>query len=295
MLVSVVTPCLNPGARLERCLASVAAQTHADVEHIVIDGGSTDGTLEILEHSGVCYVSESDDGQTDAIAKGFRLARGELLTWLNADDELEPQAIARAASAGAEWIYGDCVVIDDGRRSIWRPLPRYGRWEVNAGEMIPQPGTFFSRAALERASGLDLSFELAMDIDLWIRLVDAGVEARYVPEVMAVFEIHAESKTGSVGRRDFFLEHARALAKSGRYRAASAALGRAAAFGDRPDLPEWANPRVVRAAAAAESAIEQLRAHDPRGALRLLDPSVWLEREVRTRLLAALRRGLRRG
>jgi GT2 family glycosyltransferase len=295
VLVSVVTPCLNPGARLERCLASVAAQTHSDVEHIVIDGGSTDGTLELLEHSGLRYVSESDAGQTDAIAKGFRLARGELLTWLNADDELEPRAIARAASAGADWIYGDCAVIDDGRRSVWRPLPHYGRWEVNAGEMIPQPGAFFTRGALERAGGLDLSFELAMDIDLWIRLVDAGVEARYVPEVMAVFEIHPESKTGSVGRRDFLLEHARALAKSGRYRAASAALGRAAAFGDCSELPDWANPKVVRVAAAAECAIEQLRARDPRGALRLLDPSIWLEREVRTRLLASLRREVRRG
>jgi glycosyltransferase involved in cell wall biosynthesis len=295
MLVSVVTPCLNPGARLARCLESVAAQTHPDVEHVVVDGGSTDGTVELLGRSGIRYVSEPDDGQTDAIAKGFGVARGELLTWLNADDELEPQAVARAASAGAEWVYGDCAVIDGGRRTVWRPLPRYGRWEVEAGEMIPQPGSFFSRAALERAGGLDRSFELAMDVDLWIRLVDAGIEGRYVPEVMAVFEIHPGSKTGSVGRRGFLLEHAQALAKSGRYRAASAALGRAAVFGGRLDLPDWADTRVVRAAAIAESAIEQLRARDPRGALRLVRPSVWREREVRTRLIAGLRRELRPG
>ncbi len=295
MLVSVVTPCLNPGARLERCLESVAVQTHPEVEHIVVDGASTDGTVELLERSGVRYISERDGGQADAIAKGFQLACGELLTWLNADDELEPHAIARAALAGAAWVYGDCEVIDDGRRTVWRPLPRYGRWAIDAGEMIPQPGAFFSREALERAGGVDPTFEFAMDVDLWIRLVDAGVEAHYVPEVMAVFEIHPQSKTGSVGRRGFLLEHARALAKSGRYRAASAALGRAAAFGGPPDLPDWADPRVVRAAAAAEFALEQLRAHDPRGAPRLLQPSIWLEREVRARLLAALRRELRRG
>jgi glycosyltransferase involved in cell wall biosynthesis len=295
MLVSVVTPCLNPGARLARCLESVAAQTHPDVEHVVVDGGSTDGTVELLGRSGVRYLSEPDDGQTDAIAKGFGVARGELLTWLNADDELEPHAVARAASTGAEWVYGDCTVIDGGRRTVWRPLPRYGRWEVEAGEMIPQPGSFFSRAALERAGGLDPSFELAMDVDLWIRLVDAGIEGRYVPEVMAVFEIHPGSKTGSVGRGGFLLEHAQALAKSGRYRAASAALGRASVFGGRPDLPDWADPRVVRAATAAESAIEQLRARNLRGALRLVRPSIWREREVRTRLIAGLRREVRPG
>ena len=296
MLVSVVTPCLNPGDRLARCLASVAAQTYANVEHVVVDGASTDGTVELLEESGVRYVSERDGGQTDAIRKGIELARGELLTWLNADDELTPDAVARAVQAGGEWTYGDCAVIRGGRRTVWRPLPRYGDWEIDAGEMIPQPGSFFSRAALDRAGGLDSSFELTMDIDLWVRLVDAGVTPHYVRAVVATFEIHDDSKTGSLGRRAFMLEHARALAKSGRREAASAAVGRSLAFGASPaDLPDWVEPRIVRRSAAAERAVERLRVRDPRGAWTLLAPGVWRERVVRRRLLASVRRGLRTG
>ena len=294
MLVTVVTPCLNPGARLTRCLDSVAAQSYPDVEHVVVDGGSTDGTVELLEQRGVRFVSEPDRGQTDALEKGFAMARGELLSWLNADDELDPAAAELAASSGAEWVYGNCVVVEEGRRSVWVPTRRYGAREVEAGEMIPQPGSFFTRGAFERAGGLDPSFDLAMDIDLWIRLVDAGIEAHYVPADLATFEIHAASKTGHVGRTDFILEHARALEKSGRLRAASAAAGRAAAFGELPELPAWADRRLFDTARAAERSIERLRARDPRGALALLSPRIWREREVRARVVAGVRRGLSR-
>jgi glycosyltransferase involved in cell wall biosynthesis len=296
MLVSVVTPCLNPGDRLARCLASVASQTYAAVEHVVVDGASTDGTIELLDRSDVRYVSERDNGQTDAISKGIRLARGELLTWLNADDQLTPRAVEDAVRAGGEWTYGDCAVIRGDRRTVWRPLPRYGEWEIDAGEMIPQPGSFVARAALERAGGLDPSFELTMDIDLWLRLVDAGVTPRYVRSIVAVFEIHGDSKTGSLGPGPFMREHARALAKSGRVEAASAALGRSLAFGvPTADLPDWADPGIVRRAAAAERAVERLRRGDPRGLVPLLEPAVWRERVVRRRLLAPVRRRLRIG
>jgi glycosyltransferase involved in cell wall biosynthesis len=296
MLVSIVTPCLDPGERLARCLASVASQTYANVEHVVVDGGSTDGTVELLAQSGVSYVSERDSGQTDAIRKGIALARGDLLTWLNADDELTRDAVARAVHAGGEWTYGDCAVILGKKRTVWRPLPRYGNWEIDAGEMIPQPGSFFSRAALDRAGGLDPSFELTMDIDLWLRLVDSGVTPRYVRGVVAAFEIHGDSKTGSLGRSAFLLEHARALAKSGRIEAASAAVGRSLAFDPSLDgIPAWAEPRIVRRAAAAERAVERLRRGDLRGLGALARPAVWRERVVRRRLLASLRRGLRIG
>jgi GT2 family glycosyltransferase len=294
MLVTVVTPCLNPGARLTRCLDSVAAQSYADVEHVVVDGGSADGTVELLEQRGVRFVSESDRGQTDAIAKGFALARGELLTWLNADDELDHAAAELAVSSGADWVYGNCVVVEADRRRVWTPPRRYGPREVEAGEMIPQPGSFFTRTALERVGGLDTSFDLAMDVDLWIRFVDAGVQAHYIPADLAVFEIHPSSKTGHLARTDFILEHARALAKSGRHRAASAAVGRAAAFGELPELPVWADPRLVDTARVVERGIERIRARDPSGALAFLSPRVWREREVRARVVAGLRRGLSR-
>jgi hypothetical protein len=133
-----------------------------------------------------------------------------------------------------------------------------------------------------------------MDIDLWIRFVDAGIEAHYVPAALAVFEIHAASKTGLVGRTDFMLEHARALEKSGRRRAAAAAIGRAAAFGDVPALPAWADVQLVRTARSAELGIERLRRRDLRGVPALLAPHVWLQPEVRGRVVAAMRRGLSR-
>jgi hypothetical protein len=161
--------------------------------------------------------------------------------------------------------------------------------------MIPQPGCFFSRAALDDVGGLDASFDLTMDIDLWIRLVDAGYVARYVPEVLAEFEIHPGSKTGTLDRKRFQLEHARALAKSRRPGAASAAVGRAMALGvwGDDDLPEWADERIVRAACRAERGIESLRARDPAGAARLLSPEVLRVRESRRRLVAAVRRAIR--
>jgi glycosyltransferase involved in cell wall biosynthesis len=295
MLVSVVTPCLNPGGRLQRCLDSVRAQTHTEVEHIVVDGGSTDDTVGVLEKSGVRYVSEPDSGQTDAITKGMSLARGELLTWLNADDMLVPSAAERAVAAGSDWIYGDCRVVRGQRSSVWRPPRRYGNWQVEAGEMIPQPGCFFSRGALDRVGGLDASFDLTMDIDLWIRLVDAGYVSRYVPEVLAVFEIHPGSKTGAVGKKRFHLEHAHALAKSGRIEAASGAVGRAIALGGagNEDVPVWADEKIVRASYLVEVGIESLRAHDASGARHLLSPGVLRVRESRRRLIASARRAIR--
>lgn len=299
-LVTVVTPCLDPGDRLASCLDSVARQTYDRVEHLVVDGGSTDGTVDVLERSGVRFVSEPDGGQTDALCKGFALARGDFLTWLNADDTLRPEASEVAVESGADWVYGDCDVVEGGRHSLWRPLPDYGPWHVAAGEMIPQPGSFFARSAYDAVGGLDPSFDLAMDVDLWIRLVDAGVRAAYVPRILAEFEIHPASKTGSAGRAAFLLEHALALAKSGRGAAASAAVGRAArhdpeaARGVLRAGPQWLDERIVAAATRAESGVERLRTRDVRGLRELAVPSVWAHAPVRRRLVAAARRELRR-
>ena len=97
-LVSIVTPCLGGAGFIDRCLASVAAQTFSAVEHIVVDGGSTDGTVEILADRRPSWISELDNGQSDAINKGFRLASGGLLTWLNADDQPVSEAVDAVVS-----------------------------------------------------------------------------------------------------------------------------------------------------------------------------------------------------
>jgi len=233
-LVSIVTPCLNPGERLVRCLDSVAAQTYPHVEHVVVDGGSTDGTVELLRERGVRFVSEPDGGQAQAINKGFGLTNGTWLGWLNADDLLTPRSAERAMAAAARsssagWIYGKCEIREGSERSIYEPPARVGRRTLRERNPLAQPGTLVARWALERVGPLDEELDLVMDFDLWLRLIDAGVPALYVPEVLAVFEIHADSKTGSIPARDWALEDAAAMLKRGHTSDGALLLGRIAA------------------------------------------------------------------
>jgi glycosyltransferase involved in cell wall biosynthesis len=304
---------LNPGPRLARCVASVAAQTYPHVEHVVVDGASGDGTVELLEVTpGIRWVSEPDDGQSAAINKGFALARGELLTWLNADDVLVPRALELAVEAlesepGTELAYGDCEVVESGRRvTVWRPGRVFSARNLEAGELIPQAGMLVARSALDRVGPLDERLQLTMDVDLWLRLADAGVRAAYIPQTLAVFELHGGSKSGSVDRARFFEEQARVLVKNGRARGAALALGRAAAYAalaggrvDRRRLEqeverrvEGADRAVLHAAALAEAAVLETRA-SARGVRYLLASEPWRLPETRARLLAGVRRRLR--
>ena len=231
-LVSVVTPTFNMGDRLPPCVASVAAQTYPHVEHVVVDGGSSDGTVEYLRSQpGVRWVSEPDRGQSDAINKGFAMVQGEVLTWLNADDLLRPEAVqtvvdALRADAGAGWVYGDLEIVRGDERWITRPPPRIGPGTLRRGNVIYQPGTFFTAEALRQVGGIDEEFHLAMDFDLWLRFVHAGIAAVYVPVALATFEVHEQSKTGSAGGRSFALEELRAQLKHGRTQDGAMAVDR---------------------------------------------------------------------
>lgn len=314
MRVSVVTPCLNPGARLGRCLDSVAAQTYEDVEHVIVDGGSTDGSVERARSRGLRVISEPDDGQTQAVNKGFTAATGDYLGWLNADDWLVPEAVERIVerfAAGPEvgWVYCDCEVRRaDGSTEIVRPPAQLTKRTLEWGNRLTQPGVFVARWALERVGPLDEEIHLAMDFDLWLRLVDAGVPAAYVPEALAVFEIHGGSKTGTVDLSEFYREESLALLKTGRRLPAAAGLGRAAAAAamsadgrvDSAGLPaaidrfervanEWGlghERRAVRPAAFAEAARLELQV-SPRGIRHLLRPAPWLSRASRRIILGA--------
>jgi GT2 family glycosyltransferase len=321
-LVSIVTPCLNPGERLTRCLESVLMQSYPRIEHVVIDGGSDDGTVEVIRGaSGIRWVSEPDGGQAEAINKGFALAQGSILGWLNADDVLLPDAVARVVKTferdrALGLVYGDCRVVENGRELLTWRAPRHLTMAVlEGGFSIPQPGAFTARWALERVGGLDESFELAMDVDLWLRLLAAGVPNVRVGGVVSVFELHTRSKTGSVPRRRFFEENARAYLLAGRSHAAAMSLGQSAAAaavtdGGRIDsarlgagiaaaraiAEDWLEPpsgRTIRAAALAEAAVIELRTSGS-GLRHLLASDVWLDRAVRKRLRAAVRRGVPR-
>ncbi len=206
-LVSIVTPSYNQAEFIEATIRSVLLQDHAPLEYIVVDGGSTDGTLDILRRyaAWLTWTSEPDGGQAEAINKGLRRARGEVLAYLNSDDLYLPGAIARAVSClrgqpQAGLVYGDCDVIDEAGRTVGRlraPGPAQSLSRMIArGEYIPQPAAFWRRAVVERAGLFDESLHLALDYDFFIR---AGrvMPVAYLPQPLAAFRLHGGSKTVS--------------------------------------------------------------------------------------------------
>jgi len=201
-LVSIVTPSLNQARYLTEALDSVRAQTHRPIEHIVVDGGSTDGSVEILSgRDDVRWVSEPDRGQSHALNKGFANATGDVLGWLNADDAYVPEAVARAVAAlessQAALAYADVERVNDDRvnpRRI-RSRPDWDLWtELNDGNGIFSPSVFFTRAAFEAVGGLDESLHLTMDYDLWLR-IGKRFPVRHVDEIWGVQRIHDDAKT----------------------------------------------------------------------------------------------------
>jgi glycosyltransferase involved in cell wall biosynthesis len=201
-LVSIVTPSLNQGRYLRDAADSVHTQTYASIEHVVVDGGSTDDTLDILgEYESLRWVSEPDRGQSHALNKGFAMARGEIFGWLNADDAYKPDAVADAVAVlretGAGLVYADVTRVDDdgvNPRRI-RSRRRFELWtELNLGCGIYSPAVFFTRAAFEATGPIDESLHMTMDYDLWLR-IGKRFPVRHVDAVWAVQRLHAEAKT----------------------------------------------------------------------------------------------------
>jgi glycosyltransferase involved in cell wall biosynthesis len=200
-LVSIVTPSLNQGCYIEQAIESVLAQDYPRIEHIVVDGGSTDETLEILRrHSHLRWVSEPDGGQAAALNKGFRLAQGTIFGWINADDYYLPGAVSAAVAlleeSGCALVHGGWrQVAEDGRtiRDV-ALIPFDFRRQLEASNAVAQPGTLFTRAAFEAVGGVDESFRYALDYELWLKL-GGRFEVRHVNRVLAAYRYHATSKT----------------------------------------------------------------------------------------------------
>jgi len=208
-LVSIVTPSFDQAPFLEAAMRSVLEQSYPHIEYIVIDGGSSDGSLEIIQRYDdrlADWVSEPDRGQTDAINKGFARAGGEILAWLNSDDTYQPEAVAQAVGAlqnrpEVGLVYGDANYIDERGRVIGRfPARQTDYRKLRRGYVhIPQQAAFF-RANLWRDVGpLDPSFYFAMDYDLWVRLAKIS-RLQYHPGVWANFRLHSASKTIAADR-----------------------------------------------------------------------------------------------
>jgi glycosyltransferase involved in cell wall biosynthesis len=203
-LVSIVTPSYNQRRFLEETIQSVLSQDYQPLEYIIVDGGSNDGSQEIIQRYAdrlAWWVSEPDQGQTDAINKGFARAQGEMLAWLNSDDTYLPNAISQAvaylqAHLEAGMVYGDANLVDEGGAVIGKfPARQTDYRRLRRGYVhIPQQAAFF-RAELWRQVGpLDPSFYFAMDYDLWVRL--ARVSAlHYTPRAWANFRLHGGGKS----------------------------------------------------------------------------------------------------
>ncbi len=210
MLVSIITPSYNQARYLEATIQSVLSQDYPEIEYIIVDGGSKDGSADLIRrYAGrlAWWVSEPDKGQTDAINKGFARAKGEILAWINSDDTYQPGAVREAveylrAHPRAGMVYGDANYIDENGRVIGRfPAAQTDYKRLRRGYVhIPQQSAFF-RADLWRQVGpLDPSFYFAMDYDLWVRL--AGLAPLdYIPRLWANFRLHSDAKTISADDR----------------------------------------------------------------------------------------------
>jgi len=203
--LSLVTPTLNQAQFLEDTLLSVLNQGYPDLEYWVFDGGSTDGTQEILRRRGdrlAGWESGPDRGQSDAVNKGWQRSTGKYLWWLNGDDMLAPGALAVAArfleeNPQIDLVFGDLLRIDEQGRAVEvHRVPPFGlTGYILGGHHVSQAGALMRREVLDRVGTLDVDLHYLMDTDYWHRLALAGGRIAHIPQVLALFRVHAESKT----------------------------------------------------------------------------------------------------
>jgi glycosyltransferase involved in cell wall biosynthesis len=217
--ISIITPSFNQGGFIEEAILSVLSQEYPDLEYLIMDGGSSDATLDVLKkYSGkVTWCSEPDQGQTEAINKGLRRASGSIVGYLNADDVLLPGALNKisqifTADPQTWWVTGKCQIVDEENNEIRKPITLYKntllRWHsfslLLMTNYISQPATFWRREALEAMGYLDESLRYVMDYEYWLRLYSRRRPV-FVPEYLAAFKIHRNSKTTSTGHKDTYV------------------------------------------------------------------------------------------
>jgi len=203
--ITVITPSFNQGRYIEATILSVLEQGYPDLEHIIVDGGSTDETLEILaRYSHLMVISELDRGQADAVNKGLRLATGEIIGWLNSDDTYYPGALAEAAKAidparGICMVMGRCAFADEHGNPTGTEHPSafvsHRRVvEIWKGYTIPNPAVFFHRKVYDECGPLDDSLYFVLDYDLFCRYT-SRFDITVVDRLWATYRLHQSAKT----------------------------------------------------------------------------------------------------
>jgi glycosyltransferase involved in cell wall biosynthesis len=264
--ISIVTPSFNQGEFLEQTIRSVVSQDYPNVEYIIMDGGSTDESLEIItryQDRLAYWESVPDRGQSHAINKGFSRATGQILGWLNSDDWLEPGALRRVAEEAARYpevgaFVGEAHVVDPAGNLVLQKKPgeltfdAFCRWLD--GDFFMQPACFFSRSAWNASGPLDENLHIALDLDLWLRMI-RRVPFRPIDRWLATARRHPKAKTRA-RRREMYAEAMIVIIKSG---------GEAAI---RPRLIDLVSAAMTSAARSRPSRLgrlmTRLRRHGPR-------------------------------
>jgi glycosyltransferase involved in cell wall biosynthesis len=202
LAVSIITPTLNAERYLAECLVSVRIQGWAELEQLVVDGGSTDRTEHIVRASDAIWLSRPGLRQAAAINVGLHLARGDVVAWLNADDLYADGTVPYIAQRftsepDLDVLFGDCDVIDDVGKPLGRlqPGPYDFKRLLQRGNSLAQPAVFLRRRVFEQVGYLDETLNFGMDYELWLRL--HGLHVAYVPRTLAAFRWHSKSKTAT--------------------------------------------------------------------------------------------------
>ena len=220
-LISIVTPSFNQAQFIAEAIASVRLQNYRNYEHLIVDGVSTDGTIAIIrdlatsdEHKAVTWVSELDSGQSEALNKGFRRARGEIIGWLNSDDRyltdcFEHVNKAFDANPDIDIIYGDYRLVDESGKFLRvRREIDFNAFILLYHHMlyIPTTATFFRRRIFDEGNLIDEKLQYAMDLDFFLRLAKRGYRFKHIPQILADFRLQRGSKTCSFPEKQR-LEH----------------------------------------------------------------------------------------
>lgn len=279
---SVVTPSFNQGPYIDATLRSVLEQNYPDLEYQVMDGGSTDQTVDILRRydGRIKWVSQKDGGQSDAVNQGVARTSGQLIGWLNSDDTYCPGALVTVAEyfqshPDVMLVYGDAEYIDATGRPITRCAhiePFNGRRLLHYSDFIVQPAAFFRREAFEAVGGLDVTLNYCMDYDLWLKMA-ARFRIAYIPHTLARFRWFGQNKTAVGG-----LERLQEIERMARRHGARGLPAFVRLEAVRLYLGQAAHAVAERRLPASASALARASAHtlrSPRALGSLLSPRTW--------------------